>query len=78
MNNLLQLSKELAQTIDQHTRCFSFKMIEPLDVLKKLASLNSWKAPGIDGVCNPLLKQCAALLAGPLCHVFNTGGRKVP
>ena len=51
---------------------FSFKMIEPLDVLKKLASLNSWKAPGIDGVCNRLLKQCAASLAGPLCHVFNT------
>ena len=47
-------------------------MIEPLDVLKKLASLNSWKAPGIDGVCNRLLKQCAASLAGPLCHVFNT------
>ena len=31
---------------------FSFKMIEPLDVLKKLVSLNSWKAPGIDNLQN--------------------------
>ena len=63
---------ELPNCTPQSECRFSFKMIEPLDVLKKLASLNSWKAPGIDGVFNRLLKQCAASLAGPLCHVFNT------
>ena len=60
--------------------CFSFKIIEPLDVLSKLASLNSWKAPGIDSVCNCLLKHCAASLAGPHVPCFQhfSGGRKVP
>ena len=41
------------------------------DVLGHLAALRTHKPPGLNGVCNRLLKECASSIAAPLCHVFN-------
>ena len=60
-----------AQSIQDCQVVFSFDELEPLAVLKFLSALNVWKAPGVDGVCHHLLKNCASALAGPLCHIFN-------
>ena len=40
-------------------------------MLKRLSTLNVWKACGNDGIPNRVLMECAAALAGPLTHIFN-------
>ena len=50
---------------------FFFQAVAPEDVLKHLSTFNVWKAPGIDGICHRLLKNCAQVLSSSLCHIFN-------
>ena len=45
-------------------------------VLKRLSSLDTIKALGLDGVSNRLLKECASALAEPLTHIFNVSFEK--
>ena len=51
---------------------FSFAPISSLYVYNRLSKLNTWKAPGLDGICNFVLKSCAGALAEPLAHIFNS------
>ena len=50
---------------------FTFSMISIADVLKRLASLNVWKASGLDELPNGFLKECRFAIAEPLTHIFN-------
>ena len=50
---------------------FKFSPISTTDVLKHLASLNVWKASGLDGLSNLVLKECRTAIAEPLTYVFN-------
>ena len=38
---------------------------------KRLLSLKTQKAGGLDEIRNKFLKECATVMAGPLAHVFN-------
>ena len=49
---------------------FTFSMISVADVLKRLASLNVWKASGLDELPNGFLKECRFAIAQPLTHIF--------
>ena len=51
---------------------FSFTPILPSSVYKRISTLNVWKAPGLDGISNLVLKNCAGALAEPLAHIFNS------
>jgi hypothetical protein len=47
-----------------------------LSVLRKLSALNPTKAQGLDGIPGWLLKENAALLAGPVTEIINTSYRE--
>ena len=47
-------------------------IIEPYAVENKLSKLNTFKAPGPDGIPTWLLKECAPYLSEPLAAMFNT------
>ena len=49
---------------------FSFQAIAPEDVFKRLSTLNVRKAPGIDGICHCLLKNCAQALDGQVPYAI--------
>ena len=50
---------------------FQFTPIDPETVYVALRKLNRWKASGVDGITNHLLKLCAKHIDVPLAHVFN-------
>ena len=50
---------------------FEFQQINPSEVVRHLASLNTWKASGMDKISNLLLKECRTCLGKPLCYIFN-------
>ena len=50
---------------------FQFTPIDPETVYVALRKLNRWKASGVDGITNHLLKICAKHIDVPLAHVFN-------
>ena len=55
---------------------FYFEPMTVSAVLKRLSSLDTIKALGLDGVSNRLLKECASVLAEPLTHIFNVSFEK--
>lgn len=57
-----------ASTVEQN---FSFDHISSSAVYKRLSALNVWKASGLDGIGNRLLRECASAFAFPLAHIFN-------
>lgn len=65
-------SNSLADSLalPQHNR-FAFEEIPVVTVYKRLLSLNTQKACGLDEISNKVLKECATVMAGPLAHVFN-------
>ena len=50
--------------------------VSELSVLRKLSALNPTKAQGPDGIPGWLLKENAALLAGPVTEIINTSYRE--
>ena len=54
---------------------FQFTPIDPETVYVALRKLNRWKASGVDGITNHLLKLCAKHIDVPLAHVFNLSQR---
>lgn len=50
---------------------FTFSPLSVDDVHSALSSLKIWKAPGLDGVSNRLLRECAQEISSPLCTIFN-------
>lgn len=50
---------------------FSFHRISTFSVYKRLSSLNIWRASGLDGISNRVLKECAGVLSEPLSRIFN-------
>ena len=63
--------KRMSSPGDQAT--FSFQAVAPGDIFKRLSTLNvwPWKAPGINGICHRLLKNCAQALSSSLCQKNN-------
>ena len=55
---------------------FYFEPMTVSAVLKRLSSLDTIKALGLDGVSNQFLKECASVLAEPLTHIFNVSFEK--
>ena len=53
-------SREIKSVVQEK---FSFAPISSLSVYNRLSKLNTWKAPGLDGICNFVLKSCAGALA---------------
>ena len=53
--------------------CHNFELCNStLEIIKNiLASLNTSKAPGLDGISSKFLKGCAEVIAVPLCNLVN-------
>ena len=53
--------------------CHNFELCNStLEIIKNiLASLNTSKAPGLDGISSKFLKCCAEVIAVPLCNLVN-------
>lgn len=44
----------------------------PAEITRAIIKLSGYKAPGPDGICNIVYKQCASILVPHLTHLFNT------
>ena len=58
-------------SLDRIGAKFTFSTITVAEVVKRLASLNAWKASGLDELPNRFLRECRRTIAGPLTHIFN-------
>ena len=70
-NELPAIDPNLLELVTDTQLCGEF-VIEPYQVAHKLSRLNTYKAPGPDGLPTWLLKECAAYLSEPLAALYNT------